>query len=143
MHILFSSSKTTFQFQLYISSSIFFYFQEGLVHATILGFEYMSTKNCGLGGIIVNRSSIFGVQPFYPMPVYTGTEHFIIGFTRSMGNNYFFNQSKVKVMAFCPGVTETRNPFEPNQGQFGKFEELGKEAQKALKCLPSQGLIHL
>lgn len=101
----------------------------------------MSTKNCGYGGVIVNKSSIFGLQPFYPTPIYTGTKHFIIGFTRSMGNDYFFNQSKVKLMAFCPGITKTRTPFDVNQGQLGQFEQLGKEAEKELKCFPSQGLI--
>lgn len=89
----------------------------------------------------MNNASILGLQPFYPSPVYTGTKHFIIGFSRSMGTDYFYNQSKVKVMAFCPGVTDTKMIWDAKLGQLAQFGELGKEAEKGLASLPPQGLV--
>lgn len=116
-------------------------FQKGLVHGTLLGFQYMSEKNCRNGGIILNNASILGLQPFYPSPVYTGTKHFIIGFSRSMGHDYFFKQTKVKVMAFCPGVTDTKMVSDAGDAQLQTFGDLGKEAKEQLGCLPPQGLV--
>lgn len=98
----------------------------------------MSVKNCGNGGVILNNASILGLQPFYPSPVYTGTKHFVVGFSRSMGHEYFCNLTKVKVMAFCPGVTETKLIWDAKLGQFGQFGELGKEAETQLRSLPAQ-----
>lgn len=103
-----------------------------------MGFKYMSVKNCGFGGVILNNASILGLQPFSPTPVYTGTKHFIIGFTRSTGSDFFYERTKVKVMAFCPGVTDTKLIWEAGHSQFGGFEELGKMAEKELGSLPTQ-----
>nr|XP_023020848.1 uncharacterized protein LOC111509358 [Leptinotarsa decemlineata] len=110
----------------------------GLVRGTLLGFQYMGVQNCGNGGFIFNNASILGLQPMYGSPVYTGTKHFIIGFTRSMGHDYFYNTSKVKVMAFCPGVTDTNMIWEAAEGGLPGFEGLGNELAKGLAALPSQ-----
>ncbi|XP_028129220.2 lens epithelium-derived growth factor [Diabrotica virgifera virgifera] len=76
---------------------------KSLVNGTLLAFQYMSGK----GGIIINNASLEALQPMYTSPFYSGASHFIIGFTRSMSHNYFYNATGVKVMAFCPGPRET------------------------------------
>ncbi|CAH1116663.1 unnamed protein product [Phaedon cochleariae] len=111
----------------------------GLVRSTLLGFQYMGAQNCANGGLIINTSSILGLQPLYSSPVYVGTKHFILGFTRSMGHEYFYKTSKVKVMAVCPGVTETNMIWEAADGGLPGFGDLGKELANSLGALPTQG----
>ncbi|XP_072390306.1 uncharacterized protein [Diabrotica undecimpunctata] len=77
---------------------------KSLVNGTCLAFQYMSGK----GGIIINNASLEGLQPMYTCPLYSGASQFIIGFTKSMSHNYFYNATGVKVMAFCPGPRETQ-----------------------------------
>ncbi|CAG9837244.1 unnamed protein product [Diabrotica balteata] len=77
---------------------------KSLVNGTCLGFQYMS----GTGGIIINNALLEGLQPMSTFPLYSGASQFIIGFTKSMSHNYFYNATGVKVMAFCPGPRETQ-----------------------------------
>lgn len=67
----------------------------------------MSKENGGRGGTIVNTASVLGMQPFSGAPIYTGTKHFVVGFTRSYGMPWNWNRSNIRVMALCPGVTMT------------------------------------
>ncbi|CAH2010508.1 unnamed protein product [Acanthoscelides obtectus] len=110
----------------------------GVVYGTLLGFQYMTAEKCGPGGFIINVSSILGLQPLYSSPVYVGTKHFGIGFSRSMGHEYFYKKSKVKVMAVCPGVTDTNMITEAAQGGLPGFGDLGKELASSLGALPAQ-----
>nr|CAI5833671.1 unnamed protein product [Callosobruchus analis] len=98
----------------------------------------MTAEKCGPGGVIINVASILGLQPLYSSPVYVGTKHFGVGFTRSMGHEYFCKSSKVKVMAVCPGVTDTNMIWEASQGGLPGFGDLGKELADSLGALPPQ-----
>ncbi|KAG5881902.1 hypothetical protein JTB14_004796 [Gonioctena quinquepunctata] len=109
-----------------------------LVRGTLLGFQYMGTQNCGNGGYILNNASILGLEPFYASPVYCGTKHFVIGFTRSMGHEYFQKMTNVKVMAFCPGVTETNLILESSAAGLPGFVDIGKKCAEKLAEMPSQ-----
>ncbi|XP_023312597.1 alcohol dehydrogenase 2-like, partial [Anoplophora glabripennis] len=111
----------------------------GLVLGTILGFQHMGAHKGGRGGYIINVSSILGLQPLFSMPVYSGTKWFVIGFTKSMGSEYFHNLSKVKVMAVCPGVTDTEIIKNAGKATLPTFDKLDKEAAKSLASLPPQG----
>ncbi|KAJ8972258.1 hypothetical protein NQ314_000260, partial [Rhamnusium bicolor] len=112
---------------------------QGLVLGTLLGFQYMGAHCGGIGGHIINNASILGLQPLFSSPVYVGTKHFVIGFTRSIGSEYFCKMSKVKVMAVCPGVTDTALIWDAKDGALPGFGDLGKELASSLGSLPSQG----
>lgn len=114
-------------------------FQTGLVLGTLLGFQHMGTHRGGRGGSIINVASILGLQPLYSMPVYTGTKWFVVGFTKSMGSDYFNNLTNVKVMAVCPGVTDTEIIKNAGHASLPTFDQLDKEAAKSLGSLPPQG----
>ena len=43
----------------------------------------MGKDTGGKGGVIVNISSIAGLQAFPHSPIYTATKHAIVGFSRS------------------------------------------------------------
>nr|XP_046491944.1 uncharacterized protein LOC124223753 [Neodiprion pinetum] len=79
-----------------------------LVRGTLLGMKHMGIDNGGKGGTIVNVSSIVGVAPLIIFPVYCGTKHAVIGLTRSFGQPYYYEKTKVRVVAICPSITNTQ-----------------------------------
>ncbi|KAF3422199.1 hypothetical protein E2986_13497 [Frieseomelitta varia] len=57
---------------------------KGIVHATILGLHTMGRYKGGNGGIIVNMSSVAGLEGIPIAPIYGGTQYAIVGFTQSL-----------------------------------------------------------
>ncbi|XP_067852038.1 15-hydroxyprostaglandin dehydrogenase [NAD(+)]-like isoform X2 [Heptranchias perlo] len=55
-----------------------------VIRGTYLGLQYMSRKNGGAGGVIINVSSLAGIEPIIFAPVYTASKHGVVGFTRAM-----------------------------------------------------------
>lgn len=98
----------------------------------------MGKNNGGKGGVIVNIASILGLQPLAGCPVYVGTKHFVIGFSRSFGSPYHFNQTGVKVMMMCPGVTDTPLISEAGEKPLPESEGIGKLLAEELGALPAQ-----
>ncbi len=56
-------------------------------------------------GLIVNVSSIAGVQPVPELPVYAATKAAVISLTRSLGRA--LDEDGVRVHALCPGFVDT------------------------------------
>ncbi|GFR23205.1 15-hydroxyprostaglandin dehydrogenase [Trichonephila clavata] len=79
----------------------------GVVHGTQLAFEYMSIEKGGHGGYIINTSSEAGLEPAFLAPVYCATKHAVVGLTKSLGHEYHFKKTGIKVNVVCPGLTET------------------------------------
>lgn len=69
--------------------------------------NYLPKYKSGEEALIVNISSIAGVQGFAVIPVYTGTKFAVHGMTLAWGHEYHYNRTKVRVIGICPGVTET------------------------------------
>lgn len=67
----------------------------------------MAKDKGGKGGTVINVSSCLGLQPMAGCPIYVGTKHFVIGFSRSIGDSFYYKKHGVKVMVLCPGVTAT------------------------------------
>ncbi|XP_023019737.1 15-hydroxyprostaglandin dehydrogenase [NAD(+)] [Leptinotarsa decemlineata] len=107
----------------------------GLVRGTLLGFKYMGAQSGGKGGYIINVSSILGLQPFFASPIYSGTKHFGIGFSRSMGDKYFYDRSKVKVMTLCPSITNTTKN---RKDGLPEFKDLASDGARSIRRLTSQ-----
>lgn len=63
---------------------IVFYWQKGIVYGTILGLHTMGKYKGGNGGIIVNMSSVAGLEGIPIAPIYGGTQYAIVGFTQSL-----------------------------------------------------------
>ncbi|KAF7264851.1 15-hydroxyprostaglandin dehydrogenase [NAD(+)]-like [Rhynchophorus ferrugineus] len=99
---------------------------KGTVTGSLLGIKHMGKNNGGCGGTIVNTASILGLQPLSGCPVYTGTKHFVIGFTRSMGTKYWFDLTGIRFLTICPGVTSTPMISDAEQWVFEGFPGLGK-----------------
>lgn len=56
---------------------------------------------------MVNIGSINALQPTSHIPIYSGTKHAILGFTRSWGTPEIYDKTCVRIIAICPGPTET------------------------------------
>ncbi|XP_018566137.1 15-hydroxyprostaglandin dehydrogenase [NAD(+)]-like [Anoplophora glabripennis] len=80
----------------------------GTIHGILLGLEnYLLKYQQGPEAVIVNISSIAGVGAFPNTPIYCGTKAAVIALTRSWGDPYHYERTKVRVIAICPGVTMT------------------------------------
>ncbi|KAI4459752.1 15-hydroxyprostaglandin dehydrogenase [nad(+)] [Holotrichia oblita] len=87
----------------------------GLLYTTMLAlYRYMPKYKSGDEGIIVNISSIFGIQPGFSAPVYGATKHAVIGIGRSFGTDYYYNRYKVKILTMCPGSINNSLSEDPN-----------------------------
>lgn len=59
-----------------------------MVRGTLLGLQYMAKDKGGKGGVIVNIASILGLMPAGSFPVYTGTQHAIMGLSQAFAVRY-------------------------------------------------------
>ncbi|XP_014250775.1 15-hydroxyprostaglandin dehydrogenase [NAD(+)]-like isoform X2 [Cimex lectularius] len=77
----------------------------GVVYGVILAKKYMSNKPSGAA--VVNVASILGIDVIPYTPIYNLSKFAIVGLTRSFQNEEYFKNSGIKVVALCPGVTDT------------------------------------
>uniref|UniRef100_A0A336MRX3 CSON006124 protein n=1 Tax=Culicoides sonorensis TaxID=179676 RepID=A0A336MRX3_CULSO len=113
----------------------------GVVNSTLIGIELMRKDRPGnKGGVIVNISSISALGGHFWLPIYAGTKHAVLGFTRSLVNKKFFEKTGVSFMAICPGVTET--PLAVVDAFCGRhqFQDMKDEVKRILDSFPSQGV---
>lgn len=75
--------------------------------------EHMRKDKGGKGGTIINLASIYGFRIDQFLPVYQASKFAVMGFTRSLGHKYNFERTGVKVIAICPGFTETKLTSHP------------------------------
>lgn len=94
------------------------------MHGILLALENFIPKyKTDSEGVIVNISSVAGVGSFPAFPIYTGTKFAITGMTKAFGDKAHFDRTGVRVLAICPGATNTplfreisgRNLGEPYQ----------------------------
>lgn len=90
------------------------------------------SKACkGNGGTIVNVASIMGLEPYSGCPIYTMTQHGIIGLTKSLGCGEYYEHTLVKFMSLCPGFTKSE--FFEFASQKCINNKFGKEFQKEME----------
>lgn len=102
-----------------------------------MGLEnYIPKHRSGSEGVIVNISSIAGIKEFSIIPIYTGTKFAVMGMSKAFGNEDHYNRTRVKVLALCPGVTDTPLITEINGKNLGPAYQ--KLLDEQLDQLPSQ-----
>ncbi|KAB0792832.1 hypothetical protein PPYR_14791 [Photinus pyralis] len=79
----------------------------GVMHGTLLGMRHMSVAKGGRGGVVINISSIYGIDHLFASPVYSATKAYVLGLGRAFGHESYYDQTKVRVLTLCPGLTDT------------------------------------
>ncbi|XP_011181386.1 alcohol dehydrogenase [Zeugodacus cucurbitae] len=95
----------------------------GLIHSTLTALPYMNKSTGGRGGLIVNISSVAGLEPTAVVAVYSAAKHGVTAFTRAMANPHFFEHFGISFITICPGITETGLVAHPHEKATFKFAE--------------------
>ncbi|XP_028322754.1 15-hydroxyprostaglandin dehydrogenase [NAD(+)]-like isoform X2 [Gouania willdenowi] len=95
----------------------------GVIRGTYLAMEQMNKQSGGQGGVIINTSSLAGLQTFPSFPVYTATKHAVVGFTRAMAAASVLSGYGVRLNALCPAFVHT-NLTSDIQSKLGQFSHL-------------------
>ncbi|XP_050434116.1 15-hydroxyprostaglandin dehydrogenase [NAD(+)]-like [Adelges cooleyi] len=80
----------------------------GVVRGTMLAIKYMGKPYGGNGGTVVQTASTAAfVGNLFICPIYRSTKRAIVEFTRAIGHKKSFEHLNVRVMALCPGFSQT------------------------------------
>ncbi|KYN31469.1 15-hydroxyprostaglandin dehydrogenase [NAD+] [Trachymyrmex septentrionalis] len=80
----------------------------GVIRGTLLAQRFMGTDRGGQGGVVINTGSNVSINPYVSVPIYSATKAALVSFTRAFGDQYHVDLTGVKVMALCPGATDTK-----------------------------------
>lgn len=78
-----------------------------LIECSLTFWEHMRKDKGGNGGTIINLSSIYGIITDQFFPIYQASKFAVMAFTKSLGHIANFHRTGVRVVALCPGFTET------------------------------------
>ncbi|XP_049938363.1 15-hydroxyprostaglandin dehydrogenase [NAD(+)]-like isoform X2 [Schistocerca serialis cubense] len=106
-----------------------------VMRGTLLALEAMGRDRGGRGGAVLNVASILGLSAIAGAPAYVTSKHAVVGLVRSFGMPYHWERTGVRVMALCPGVTET--PLVAGAGG-PQMSSMGQLAAQELAELPQQ-----
>lgn len=84
-----------------------------LIQWALKFWQHMRKDRGGIGGTIINLSSIIGYYIMPLVPVYTASKYAVLGFSKNLGHEYTYRNTHVRVLTLCPGFTNTaflRNP---------------------------------
>lgn len=72
-----------------------------------MAFKYLTNKENGSGGLILNIASVASVDMQQYFPIYSATKAGILNLTRGFGHSYHSKRTGISVIALCPGKTDT------------------------------------
>lgn len=88
------------------------------------------------GGLIINVASITGIGGHFWLPIYAGSKHAVLGFTQSLVNDAFYEQTGIGFITINPGITET--PLIKAYYDRYVFPEMIPEVQKIISNFAEQ-----
>ncbi|KAI7795622.1 15-hydroxyprostaglandin dehydrogenase [NAD(+)] [Triplophysa rosa] len=107
----------------------------GVIRGTYLALQQMrSEKDVKTKKVIINISSVAGLGPMITAPVYSGTEHGVVGFSRSMAAAVKAANASVRINVLCPWFVNTSlMSFLNSEEQIGHFCHFKDVTEKALE----------
>ncbi|XP_076285942.1 15-hydroxyprostaglandin dehydrogenase [NAD(+)]-like [Lasioglossum baleicum] len=107
----------------------------GVIQGSLLAMEMMRKDKGGKGGVIVNISSVVGFYITRYMPAYCSSKHQVLAFSRGLAG--WYEETSVRVLVMCPGVTTT--PIIDNLESFA-FDFVDKKKMvEDFNSYPTQG----
>ncbi|XP_076285918.1 15-hydroxyprostaglandin dehydrogenase [NAD(+)]-like [Lasioglossum baleicum] len=107
----------------------------GVIQGSLLAMELMRKEKGGKGGVIVNISSTIGFYINRYMPAYCSSKHQVLAFSRGLAG--WYEETSVRVLVMCPGVTTT--PIIDNLESFA-FDFVDKKKMvEEFNSYPTQG----
>ena len=98
---------------------------------------YEALKHMGKGGVIINTSSIAGLNAYPNLAIYSATKFAVIGFTQAVAQEV---QGKgIRVYSVCPGATKTKMFDQVMPGQKAEYTP-GEVAKEVLGMIKSKTL---
>ncbi|EDV95767.1 alcohol dehydrogenase [Drosophila grimshawi] len=79
----------------------------GVIQSCLIALQYMDKAQGGKGGLIVNFSSIAGIEPASTVAIYSAAKHGVTAFTRGLSNPGYYENTGVGFITICPGFTDT------------------------------------
>ncbi|KAF7992010.1 hypothetical protein HCN44_010830 [Aphidius gifuensis] len=79
----------------------------GMINVATLSMKFMGKDQDKNGGVLVNIGQYFDIKRTAQLPIYTATKYAIIGLSQSLGSQFHYDKTGVRVIALCPGLTET------------------------------------
>lgn len=68
---------------------------------------YIPKCNSGEGGVILNVSSLAGLQPMLQVTTYSATKSALITIGRAYGDANNFEKTNCRIVTLCPGPIKT------------------------------------
>lgn len=117
----------------------------GLIHTTLAFLPYMDKTVSGRGGVVVNISSVFGLEPAPAFAVYAAAKHGVVGFTRSLGDDHYYRKTGVAFVCICPGLTSTEMMVNLRENVTWEHhsEELAEVMAKAKQQTPEECAVNV
>lgn len=78
-----------------------------VIRGSLLAVQQMGKDTGGKGGVIINVSSVAGLQALPNYPIYSATKHAIVGFSRSFSQPYHYQRTGVRIIVLCPEIANT------------------------------------
>ncbi|XP_024122098.1 15-hydroxyprostaglandin dehydrogenase [NAD(+)] [Oryzias melastigma] len=107
----------------------------GVIRMTYAALEHMNKLSGGQGGVVVNTSSLAGIEPLSSCPAYSATKHGVVAFTRAMAAASSSSEYGIRFNVICPVRVQT-DFFSSVSQNFGRFSHLlgglQKSAERAL-----------
>ncbi|XP_049778958.1 15-hydroxyprostaglandin dehydrogenase [NAD(+)]-like [Schistocerca cancellata] len=104
---------------------------KGVVYGLLLAYKYMGKQNGGAGGLVVNLSSVAGLETTPFLPIYCATKHGVTALTRAYGDSVHADLTGVSVVAVCPGPADT--PLMNDAQQYLLHDYLAPVLAEAIK----------
>lgn len=79
----------------------------GLIYSIFAALNHMSVEKGGKGEIIVNFSSVAGLDPMFSIPVYSASKFAVTEFTASLADERLEKKFGVQFVTVCRGATDT------------------------------------
>ncbi|CAG5114761.1 unnamed protein product [Candidula unifasciata] len=102
-----------------------------LVFGTRLAIEHMRKDTGGLGGRIINISSMAGLEDYYFIPVYCGTKHAVRAYTSSLAQQPNIEEQGIEFGVLCPDAAATELVSKIDENRILFFDEAQPRFEKS------------